>query len=536
MRPRFTAAWVAVLPLAVAVAVVVAAATPARAETRRLAVLVGHNVGAGARPPLRYAERDAEKLARVLGELGGVAQEDLLLINGQPLASIRAAMERARARVAEWQRQPGTRVILFFYFSGHSDGQSLEIGRERLSFADLKRWLAETRADVRLGIVDSCRSGALLALKGGSAGPSFDIHLVDNVATSGEALITSSAAEESALESKELGGSFFSHHLVSGLRGAADSTGDGRVTLAEVYQYAFTRTVSSTADTLIGPQHPAYDYRLSGMGDLALTEIDTRSAQIEVPSEMPRVLIIAVERAEVLAELGPGTARRVAVRPGEYALRTWRDGKVLGTTVRPRTGQVVRVSPANFTETAGRLVASKGGDGGGIEPGDDETLVAAAATTAPTERAWPALALGLGAQGGVAHATPWLLALRAGIATRARHPLSATLALATGRATGFRETQARLLVGQRFGWPVGRRLELLGGGEIGGGLIVQAPDVGRALWSAVGTGALTAGLQLALARSVSLSVEVSAGGHLVRGDTGELRTLFLPAASVGMVF
>jgi hypothetical protein len=534
-RARLTLALVALLPVALAT-------TPARAETRRLAVLVGHNAGAGARPPLRYAERDAEKLARVLGELGGIASEDLLLVNGQPLASIRVAMERARARVAEWRRKPGTRVILFFYFSGHSDGESLEIGRERLPFGELKRWLAETQADVRLGIVDSCRSGALLALKGGALGPSFDIHLVDNVATSGEALITSSAADESALESKELGGSFFSHHLVSGLRGAADSSGDGRVTLAEVYQYAFTRTVSSTADTLIGPQHPAYDYRLSGMGDLVLTEIDARSAQIEVPSELPRLLIIAVDRAQVLAELGPGTARRVAVRPGEYALRTWRGGKVLGATVRPRMGEIVRVSAADFTEAAGALVATKGGEGdadanANANVGGDDADATLVASAAPARtRPSPALSLALGAQAGVAGATELLPALRAGIATRARHPLSAALAVATRGSVGFRETQARLLLGQRFGLQVGRRLKLLAGAELGGGVIAQDRDVGGALWSAVGTAGLTAGLQFLLGRSVSLSAEVNADESLMRWNSGELRILFLPAAWVGLVF
>ena len=53
-------------------------------------------------------------------------------------------------------------------------------------------------------------------------------------------MITSSAAREAALESAEIEASFFSHHLISGLRGAADTSGDGLVTLAEAYQYAFT--------------------------------------------------------------------------------------------------------------------------------------------------------------------------------------------------------------------------------------------------------------------------------------------------------
>jgi len=520
-RARVTLGLLVLLPLALA--------ATARAETRRVAVLVGHNAGSGLRPPLRYAERDAEKLARVLGELGGIAGKDLLLINGQPVAAIRAALEQARARVAKWRRTPGTRVILLFYFSGHSDGQSLEIGREQLPFAELKRWLADTQADVRLGIVDSCRSGALLAMKGGALAPSFDVRLVDNTATSGEALITSSAADESALESKELGGSFFSHHLMSGLRGAADSSGDGRVTLAEVYQYAFTRTVSSTADTLIGPQHPGYDYRLSGMGDLVLTEIDVRSAQIEVPSDIPRLLVIALDRGQVLAEVGPGTARRIAVRPGEYALRAWRGGKVLGQTVRPRMGEVVRVASADFSEAAGVAVATKG------EAMDPEATLADASVATPA-RAWPAFSLAFGAEAGVASDTRLLPALRLGIATRARHPLSAALTVATLQSVGFRETQGRLQLGQRFGLQAGRRLRLLAGAEVGGGVIAQARDVGGALWSAVGSAGLSAGVQVQVADKVALSADVSAGWSLLRWDTGRLRAVFLPAAWVGVVF
>jgi len=518
--------------LALAVLLSLAGGAAARAETRRIAVLVGHNAGSGVRPPLRYAERDAEKLAQVLGDLGGVGDQDLLLVNGQPVAAIRAALAQVRARVVEWRRKPGMRVVLLFYFSGHSDGQSLEIGREQLPFAELKRWLADTQADVRLAIVDSCRSGALLAMKGGALGPSFDIRLIDNVAASGEALITSSAADESALESKELSGSFFSHHLMSGLRGAADVSGDGRVTLSEVYQYAFARTVSSTADTLIGPQHPAYDYRLSGVGDLVLTEIDGRSAQIEVPSEIPRLLIIGLDRGQVLAEVGPGTARRVAVRPGTYALRAWRGGKLLAATARPRTGQVVRVAAVDFTETIGGLVATKGGDDDQL--GAEATLVAPGAIVPP--RVWPALTLAFGVEAGVASSTELLSALRLGVEGRARHPLSAAVALATRDSFGFRETHVRLLIAQRFGVQAGRRVRLLAGAEAGGGVMAQDRDVGATLWSAVTNVGVTAGLRVLVTGPVSLTADATAGWNFLRWDTGRLRSLFLPTAWVGVAF
>src|SRR5262249_32776005 len=194
-------------------------------------------------------------------------------------------------------------------------------------FLELRRWLSSTGAEVRVAIVDTCKSGALLAAKGGKPGPAFQIRLNDDLASNGEALLTSSAADELALESREIRGSFFTHHLVSGLRGAADSSGDGNVTLAEAYQYAFAHTVSATAGALIGPQHPAYDYRLSGQGELVLSTLSKPSASLTLPAEFDRVLVVQLVRDQVLAELPPGAAVRVAVPPGAYAVRAWRGGQ-----------------------------------------------------------------------------------------------------------------------------------------------------------------------------------------------------------------
>ena len=40
--------------------------------------------------------------------------------------------------------------------------------RDRLTFSELRHWLGSTGAEVRLALVDSCKSGALLAVKGGA--------------------------------------------------------------------------------------------------------------------------------------------------------------------------------------------------------------------------------------------------------------------------------------------------------------------------------------------------------------------------------
>ena len=268
-------------------------ARAASAEIRRIAVVVGSNHGDGGHAPLRFAEQDAAKLSAVLGELGGLLPGDLVLLRGPTLAEVRAALDEAARRIAAWHAAGRGQAVLLFYFSGHSDGEVLELGGQPLPFGELRRRLHESGADVRLAIVDSCRSGALLALKGGTLGQPFDIRMADDLGSTGEAFIASSAADEAALESAEIGASFFSHHFISGLRGAADLSGDGLVTLAEAYQYAFARTLRATSDTIVGPQHPAYDYHLAGRGELVLTELHHPSAALDLPGGFDRLLLVA---------------------------------------------------------------------------------------------------------------------------------------------------------------------------------------------------------------------------------------------------
>lgn len=316
------------------------AAPPATAETRRIALIAGNNAGLGEPAPLRYAEADAGKMARLLVELGGIAPANLYLLQGRPLSTFRDALALAKQQIDAWHRDPDERVVFLFYFSGHSDGEALEIGDDRLTFQELRHWLDATKADVRIAIVDSCRSGALLADKGGKPGLPFQIRLRDDLASSGQVLLTSSAADELAQELRDLRGSFFTHQLITGLRGAADASGDGRVTLAEAYQYAFAHTVSATTDTLGGAQHPAYDYRLSGQGELVLTDLSHAAATLVLPSGFERAVVTDVARDEVLAELAagavPGSRCKRASTPSDSggkaarspAASRWRKGTI----------------------------------------------------------------------------------------------------------------------------------------------------------------------------------------------------------------
>ncbi|HEX4386657.1 MAG TPA: caspase family protein, partial [Myxococcales bacterium] len=230
-------------------------ARPVLAETRRVAIIAGNNTGGPLEKPLHYAEEDASKVADVLAQLGDVHPDDLLLLKGQGRKELQEAAAHATELIAGYRHNPDDRTVLFFYYSGHSDSEALELGSDRVTYTELREWLRDTKADVRVLVADGCKSGSLVSSKGGKPVPPFEIKLTDQLDATGEAILTSSAADELALESREIRGSFFTHHFVSGLRGAADASGDGRITLAEAYQYAFSHTLSSSSTAGVR-QHP----------------------------------------------------------------------------------------------------------------------------------------------------------------------------------------------------------------------------------------------------------------------------------------
>lgn len=349
--------WAAVLALV---------AWPALAETRRLAIVVGNNAGNGDVPPLRYAESDAGKMARVLVELGDVNPDDVLLLQGRRTGELEAAIAEARERVTFFKRSPDVRSVLMFYFSGHSDGEAIELGPEKLAYARLKALLSGTGADVRLVIVDACRSGAGLREKGGKPADAFTIRFADTLQATGEAFITSSAANEAALESSEVMGSYFTHNLISGLRGAADSSGDKLVTLAEAYRYAYDRTVSATAMLSVGAQHPNYDFRLSGQGELVISSLLKPSALLVMP-EADRSLISDLARDQVIAELPSGQARELALPPGQYGVRVFKRGQAWGGRISLSEGgrHVVSMEELSLVSSS-VVVAAKGGNAGSV--------------------------------------------------------------------------------------------------------------------------------------------------------------------------
>lgn len=500
------------------------AARNGMAETRRLAVVVGSNLGSGARPPLQFAETDADRMADVLSDLGGVRAGDLWLLKKASLGAVRRSFEEATRRITESHGRTGTRTVLLFYFSGHSDGESLELGNERITFRDLRSWLGGTGAEVRLAIIDSCKSGALIAAKGGALGPAYEIRLSDDLTSTGDVVITSSASDENALESREIRGSFFSHHFLSGLRGAADASGDGQVTLAEAYRYAYAHTLTATASTFAGAQHPAYDFRLSGQGELVMTSLSNPSAVIELPAGFERQLIADLGHDQVVGEITSGAVTRLAVRPGTYVVRSWAGGKAFATKIEIRRGETRTIGREQLVAFEIPTVRGKGG------APDLELSDLATALSPP--RARPTVFVGGGAERAVAKQLSFLASVRIAVQSPRPRWLSLSLTAATGAAANFRESRFALGLGGRRGWERGR-LRIQAGVELGGGMLAQSIDGVALQWSSFATASCVTGLAAKLGRGIRLGLEGQLGGALLRQD-GNTVARWAPAMWLGL--
>jgi len=343
---------------ALVVATALAGTGPA-APLQRVGLFIGSNDGGPGRVPLRYATTDAQAVARVLQQLGGIADADATLMLEPKRDALLAGFEKLRTSV-EAVKAAGGRTEALIYFSGHADETGLLLGAERLDYPELRHLIEQVPADVRVAIVDSCHAGALIRTKGGQRVPAFLVD--DSTVVRGQAFLTASSAHEAAQESERIKGSFFTSALITGLRGAADTTRDGKVTLTEAYQFAFGETLAKTERSSVGPQHPAYDIHLAGTGDLVMTDVRATSAGLAVGADVSGRLYVRDASGRLVAELHKvaGHALELGLEPGDYTVTLegtdglYQSGAALGE------GQRFELTSAGFAPAAAEPSVARG--------------------------------------------------------------------------------------------------------------------------------------------------------------------------------
>lgn len=353
-------------------AVVWAAGAESPVPLRRFAMVAGSNYGGEGLIRLKYAETDARSFAAVLQDLGGVRAQDMVLTLSPDLPRFEDALGRVRQMVKS-PREMDERRELVIYYSGHSDDEGLILGKDRYTWEQFRRDINDIPADVKIAILDSCSSGSLTRAKGGVARPAFLFDASSDM--TGHAYLTSASAEEAAQESDKIGASFFTHFLISGMRGAADTVGDGVVTLNEAYAYAFQETLASTEKTEYGPQHAAYDINLTGSGDLVLTDLRSSAAGLTVAENIEGRLYFRDDHGTLAVELNKVEGQKIelGLEPGVYSVVLDRKGARFAAEVRVTTRQRGSLS-MSMLRAVPLDKATARGEAGSLPPYDEQPV------------------------------------------------------------------------------------------------------------------------------------------------------------------
>ncbi|MCR5253096.1 MAG: caspase family protein [Treponema sp.] len=328
----------------------------------RYALFVGSNMGGQNTQRLYYAESDAIAFLKTMKEIGGIPQSNAVLLLDPTKDDLNDAMDSVSELIRRNSRR-SKRSEFLFYYSGHSDETALQLGNANYSFSELKAAITSVPSDVHVVILDSCYSGNFIRTKGGQKTKPF--LLDDSSIVKGHAYLSSSSSQEYSQESDEIGSSFFTNAMLTGLRGAADSSGDKKVTLNELYSYAFNETLSKTENSSVGPQHPNYNITLVGSGDLVLSDISNSDSVVMLSEGLKGRVIIRDKNGKLVSEINKNSGKPVflALEKGDYSATIIKDTVTLQGSFPVTSGRVYEISEKSFNVIATSAHRLRGGEG-----------------------------------------------------------------------------------------------------------------------------------------------------------------------------
>ncbi len=296
-------------------------------EQPTYAVVVGSNDAGPGQTDLKYAEDDARRMGRVLVELGGYRPDAVTVIVHPSPDQLRSQLDQVQARVAADQ-SAGRKPRVFFYYSGHARSTALDLGDAQMSLPELRTRLFSMPAALTVVVLDACQSGAFSRVKGATPAADFSFNSRSQLDAIGVAVLASSSGSELSQESEELRSSYFTHHLLVGMRGAADANRDGQVSIDEAYRYAYHQTLLATTETAVGGQHVSLEVDLKGHGEVPVSFPRAATAAIILPATLEGRTLVHDKRSKtVVAETykAKGATVRIAVAPGDYEVLVRRD-------------------------------------------------------------------------------------------------------------------------------------------------------------------------------------------------------------------
>ncbi len=201
--------------------------------------------------------KDAKDLGQVLDSPEICAFDDVAVLFNEDTSKVNEAIDYFLSN-----RKPTDLLVL--YFSGHGvrdEYGSLYLAvkntnRARLRSTAIKsdfirEAMDQSRSKRQVLILDCCNSGAFAQGSKAATGVSIGTASAFEGTGFGRVVLTASDSTQFAWEGDTLIGtetdnSLFTHFLVKGLEGEADSNGDGKITVDELYDYAYEQIVNIT--------------------------------------------------------------------------------------------------------------------------------------------------------------------------------------------------------------------------------------------------------------------------------------------------
>ena len=269
--------------------------------------------------------RDAHDFAQVLQAKEIGAFDDVIIMENEPEPIVREAID-----IFFSTKKPDD--LLVMYFSGH--GVRDEYGalylalkntnRSRLRATAIKsdfirESMDQSRSKRQVLILDCCNSGAFAQGTKGATGVSIGTGPAFEGVGYGRVVLTATDATQFAWEGDKIIGditdnSLFTHYLVEGLQGGADQDKDGRITVDELYDYAYEQIVSRT------PKQTPGKWSYKQQGEIVLRQ-----------PEIGRAVQPAPLSADLLAAIGSSYAsiRETAVSQLDELLKGRHPGLAL---------------------------------------------------------------------------------------------------------------------------------------------------------------------------------------------------------------
>ena len=277
------------------------------------AVLVGVN---GYKDPqignLKYAVNDAQNLYELLIDpsYGGFEEDKVRLLTDDTVDKPTRKNILITLNGLENARSDDT---IFIFFSGHGierDGVSyfLPINADMSILADsaisMERFqqpMDRTKAKIQVMFFDACHSGTDSAASKGFRAMGKNMHDLIHKHAKGRAILSSCGLNEMAWEHDEQKNGVFTYFLLEALKGAADTNGDGMVSVTEASNYT-TDKVMTWAFKRGKEQSPQRNVSVTGEIILTASREGERLAELEKEREAIEAELAQIQEERRRAE------------------------------------------------------------------------------------------------------------------------------------------------------------------------------------------------------------------------------------------